>query len=110
MSIASAMSGISAGRIPHQSEEREPAEHDGGGEHSDVHEHLKAMQAKDGGSHMHIHSDGMSHTTHHVHEGGEVQGPHEHPDEESLKAHVGKFAAGEDVGQGEHEDDSIFGE
>ena len=108
MSIASQMSGMAGGKMPHES--REPAEHEDG-EHSDVHGMLKQMQEKDGGSHMHIHSDGMTHTTHHIHEGGEVQGPHEHHDTEALKKHVGKFAEGEDGekdGQEEHGSDSIF--
>lgn len=99
MSIASMMSGMASGKMPQGHEGREPM--DG------IPEHLKEMQEKHGGSHMHIHSDGMSHTTHHIHEGGEVQGPHEHPDEEALKEHVGKFAAGEDGGDKE-DGDSIF--
>lgn len=63
------------------------------GTHQDtgVHEHLAAMHAQSGGKHMHVHSDGMTHTTHHVGEDGEVQGPHNHENIEALKDHLGKF-------------------
>lgn len=113
MSIASAMSGMAGGKMPMRAE-REPMDRERpeGGDQDGAPEMLRAMQEKQGGSHMHIHSDGMSHTTHHIHEGGEVKGPHEHHSAEALKEHVGKFAEGED---GEHggqdgssEDDSIF--
>lgn len=57
---------------------------------SSVHEHLSAMHAETGGKHMHIHSPGDgTHTTHHVTEDGQMQGPHEHAGDEELKAHVG---------------------
>ena len=116
MSIANAMSGMAEGKMPMRGA-REPIEREkpeGEGENSDIHEHLKAMSEKHGGSHMHIHSDGMTHTTHHIHEGGEVKGPHEHHSAEALKEHVGKFAEGEDGepggGDGQDENnDSIFG-
>lgn len=56
---------------------------------SPVHEHLSAMHQAMGGKHMHVHSDGSGmHTTHHVGEDGQVQGPHEHPDMEAVKAHM----------------------
>ena len=58
---------------------------DGG---DDVPSHLKKMHAKMGGKHMHIHSHGMGHTTHHVGEDGQAGGPDEHQDDESLAAHV----------------------
>ena len=114
MSIANVMSGMAEGKMPRERSEHEPMEHENPeGKHSDVHGMLRDLQEKHGGSHMHIHSDGMTHTTHHIHEGGEVQGPHEHNSEEALKEHVGKFAAGEDgEGQGqdgESDNDSIFG-
>jgi hypothetical protein len=56
--------------------------------HSDVRNHLEDMAMRHGGIHMHIHGDGVEHTTHHVGEDGEVQGPHIHPDIEALKQHV----------------------
>lgn len=56
-----------------------------------VPEHLQAMHQQMGGKHMHVHSDGFSHTTHHVGEDGQVQGPHEHPDMEALKDHMSNF-------------------
>ncbi len=64
---------------------------DGGGS-SPVHEHLSAMHSAMGGKHMHIHSDGSGmHTSHHVGEDGQVQGPHDHDNIESLKAHMDQF-------------------
>lgn len=60
-------------------------------EHSSVHEHLSALHAEHGGKHMHVHHDGMSITSHHVGEDGEVQGPHNHENIEALKEHLGKF-------------------
>jgi hypothetical protein len=42
-----------------------------------------------GGTHMHIHHDGIDHTTHHHSEGGEVEGPHSHGSTEEIKEHVG---------------------
>lgn len=44
-----------------------------------------------GGMHMHAHHDGGGITSHHAAEDGEVQGPHQHPDVEALKEHLGKF-------------------
>ncbi len=41
--------------------------------------------------HMHAMSDGVEHTTHHVGEDGEVQGPHDHENIEAVKEHLGKF-------------------
>lgn len=59
-------------------------------EQSPVHEHLKAMHDEMGGKHMHVHSKGDgTHTTHHIGDDGEVMGPDEHGDTESMKEHVG---------------------
>lgn len=54
-----------------------------------IHSHLTAMHEAHGGKHMHVHSkeDG-SHTTHHIDETGEPQGPHHHPDSQSLNDHI----------------------
>jgi hypothetical protein len=46
--------------------------------------------------HMHIMHDGESHVTHHTMGGGAVEGPHQHPDVESLKNHVGQVMGGEE--------------
>lgn len=68
-----------------------PAEHGG----NSVHEHMAAMHAEHGGKHFHhmAHEDG-SHTTHHVGEDGQVQGPHEHPDMEAVQAHHASVMGG----------------
>jgi hypothetical protein len=58
---------------------------------SPVHEHLTALHAAMGGKHMHVHSDGMFHTSHQVGEDGKVEGPHDHENIEALKEHMGKF-------------------
>ena len=59
-------------------------------EHPHIGHALMHLAAKHGpeGKHMHVHSHEVGHTTHHVHEDGEIQGPHEHPDIESLKDHL----------------------
>ena len=56
-----------------------------------VPEHLKAMHAEMGGKHMHVHHDGIMHTSHQIGEDGEVEGPHDHENIEELKSHLGKF-------------------
>lgn len=56
-----------------------------------THEHLAALHAEKGGKHMHVHHDGMSITSHHVGDDGEVQGPHEHENLEALKQHMDQF-------------------
>jgi len=43
------------------------------------------------GDHMHIQSTDQKLTTHHVAEGGKVQGPHDHANLRSLKQSLGKF-------------------
>ena len=58
------------------------------------------MQAAHGGQHMHIHHDGGLITTHHVGEDGQVRGPHDHEDMESVKNH-----ADEVFGEGGNEED-----
>lgn len=43
------------------------------------------------GKHVHVHHDGMSMTSHGIHETGEHDGPHDHENIEELKSHLGKF-------------------
>lgn len=59
-----------------------------GDDNGDVPSHLMEMHKAMGGKHMHIHSHGMGHTTHHVTEDGEAHGPDEHQDDEALAEHV----------------------
>ena len=76
-----------------------PAPNEGGGDdiRSEVRNHLEDMAMRHGGTHMYIHGDGVEHTSHHVGEDGEVQGPHVHPDVEALANHVHQvFGSGED--------------
>lgn len=65
------------------------------------HEMLKQMHAKHGGKHMHIHHDGVTHTTHHTNEAGEVEGPHEHGTTDDLKNHISQVFDGEDGDEAE---------
>lgn len=94
-SIAEHMAGMAQPRDREGSAPQHGAQE---GEQSGVHGHLAAMHKEMGGKHMHIHQgeEGV-HTTHHVDEDGQVQGPHEHGDVEALKAHVHHV-----FGQGEH--------
>jgi|SRR6185437_7442591 len=48
------------------------------------------------GTHMHIHHDGFTATTHHVGPDGEVQGPHEHASDEDLHHHISSVIGGEE--------------
>lgn len=77
---------------------KEPPMHEGG-EHEpgSIAAHLSEMHAEHGGQHMHVHQgeDGAI-TTHHVGHDGKVEGPHEHPDMETVKDHM-------DAVMGEHE-------
>jgi len=105
-SIADGMAGMAhggkkGGLSEHVGQPPEPKEEDGG---SPVHEHLAAMHAQMGGKHMHVHHDGMTHTTHHVGEDGQVQGPHDHENIEAVKEHLGKF-----FNEEEHEDGGYGG-
>lgn len=101
-----------------------PPMHEGGGEHSELHDHgdgsfhtvtggeqtehpaighalMHLAAHHDGGAkHLHVKSDGMEHTSHEAGEDGQVQGPHDHQDAEALKAHVGKWAGGEHEASG----------
>jgi hypothetical protein len=63
-----------------------PAAHGGD---ATPHEMLGKLHASSGGKHMHIHSHGMGHTTHHVGEDGQPGGPDEHGSDDELKQHVG---------------------
>src|ERR1035441_4285710 len=59
--------------------------------------HFLAKHGEEG-QHVHAHSDGMEHTTHHTTGGGngKVEGPHSHENIEALKDHVGKFLGEEE--------------
>jgi hypothetical protein len=57
--------------------------------------HMASQHGADG-KHMHAHSDGFSHTTHHVEKGGQPEGPHDHENIEALKQHVGQFLGEEE--------------
>jgi hypothetical protein len=46
------------------------------------------------GTHMHIHDDGFTHTSHHVKEDGKVEGPHEHSSPEEAGEHVKQVFGG----------------
>lgn len=77
---------------------------DGGdGHHEEIHEHLRNMHEATGHAHSHIehHEDG-SHTSHHIDEGGEMHGPHDHANLEALKDHMDNFLD-EEGKEGEHE-------
>jgi hypothetical protein len=74
--------------------------------HAAIHEHLAQMHAATGHAHTHIehHGDG-THTSHHIDEGGNISGPHEHGSTEELTNHIASTAGdGEQAGEGE--DDS----
>lgn len=76
-----------------------------GHEPGSIAEHMKQMHAAHGGKHMHIHDNGGSLTTHHVGEDGKVQGPHDHPDMESVKNHADQvMSEGGNQGGGEPQD------
>ena len=92
MNISDRMSGMASGAMARPMGHEAPPMQQGEG--GGVHEHLAAMHAKMGGTHVHIHHDGLTHTTHHVGEDGKVQGPHEHPDKEAMMEHVGKVLGG----------------
>lgn len=86
-----------------------------GAEPGSIAAHLKQMQGTHGGKHMHIADNGGSLTTHHVGEDGKIQGPHDHPDMESVKNHADQvFDEGGNQGSGEPEDRGgdrgLFGE
>lgn len=80
------VSGPSDSDAAHVSEPVDP-----GAENADSEEikgHLENLHAKTGGKHMHIHSHGKGHTTHHVGDDGMAEGPNEHGDDEALAEHV----------------------
>ena len=68
-----------------------PMPPEGGEEHIGHKLMTEAAAHPDGGKHMHVHHDGAKFTTHHVGEDGEVQGPHDHENLESLKDHMAQF-------------------
>jgi len=60
-----------------------------------VKQHLAEMSKAIGGGHMHVHEHEDGWTSHHVHDGGEPVGPHEHETMPALKKHVGGCMDGE---------------
>lgn len=73
----------------------------GGHEPGSIAEHLSQMHAQHGGKHMHIHHDGGTITTHHVGEDGKVEGPHDHPDMDSVREHMSKV-----MGDGDNDNEA----
>src|SRR5690242_20302111 len=80
-----AASDKNAGFKPGSASAHPPAAHGGDTPHA----MLSKLHASSGGKHMHIHSHGMGHTTHHIDENGNVCGPDEHGSDDELKEHVG---------------------
>lgn len=82
---------------PHQGPQEE-----GQGEphHAEIHQHLQSMHEQTGKAHSHVehHGDGR-HTSHHVHEDGNIEGPHEHPDTESMQAKMQEMGEGGVTGE-----------
>lgn len=74
---------------------------DEGGTHEEIAQHLQSMHEKTGKAHSHVehHGDG-THTSHHIHASGEQEGPHEHPDDESMMSKMGEMG-GEPGGEQE---------
>jgi hypothetical protein len=81
---------------------------DGSG--GDAANHLSQMHESMGGKHMHIHEgeDGKI-TTHHIGHDGMVQGPHEHPNMEAAKHHMGQVFDEGQQGHGGMTDDGSDG-
>ena len=70
--------------------------------------HLMAHHAP-GDKHMAMSHDGVDMKDSHADEGGMVDGPHDHPDIEALKQHVGEHMDGEGGGEvPEHGDDDGY--
>lgn len=85
------------------------ASHDGErAEHPSIGHALMHIAAKHAdGKHMHIHHDGVSHTSHHVDESGQVAGPHEHDSADAVAEHARSFFAdGQQPQAAEDNDDS----
>jgi hypothetical protein len=100
--ISELMGGMASGKMA-GSGEHKPM----GGEHKPpmggggVPEHMAAMHKEMGGKHFHGHSDGFSHTSHHVKEDGKVEGPQEHESAEAMADHMkGVMGDGEESGGG----------
>lgn len=91
-SISDRMSGMASGKMAGSEEPEMDGEEKGG----DVKEHLMKMHAKMGGTHSHLHSDGMSHASHHVSEDGQHSGPHEHESADAMAEHTKKMHGGEE--------------
>ncbi len=82
-----------------------PQETEGGGDEA-IKQHLEERHAETGHAHSHVehHGDGR-HTSHHISEGGEHSGPHEHDSLDSVKQHMASMSGeeqegGEDDGEG----------
>jgi len=80
-----------------QGEHEPEGEQEGGDANEEIAQHLQSMHEKTGKAHSHVehHGDG-THTSHHVHEDGQMEGPHEHPDTESMMAKMGEMGGGEE--------------
>jgi hypothetical protein len=68
--------------------------------------HIASHHEPDG-IHHHVHSDGMSITDHHVRDGAEVEGPHEHGSPEEAGEHLASVLSGGD-GEYEHPTESNY--
>ena len=98
-SISDRMSGMASGKMADHGEP--DADDQQQGEGGDVKEHLMKMHAKMGGTHSHMHSDGISHTSHHVSEEGKHHGPVEHESADQMAEYSKKHhAGGEENGEG----------
>jgi len=73
------------------SDEREQPHPDDDGPES----HLKALHAKQGGKHVHVHHHEGGITTHQIKEDGQVEGPHDHENTEALADHMKRFLSEE---------------
>ena len=92
------LGGSKEAKMPHESE----PENAGGDEA--IKSHLAERHAETGHAHSHVehHGDGR-HTSHHISEGGEHSGPHDHENLEALKSHMNQFLD-EEGNEGGHEE------
>ena len=90
-----------------QSHEMEPQGEQGGGDEA-IKQHLAERHAETGHAHSHIehHGDGR-HTSHHISDGGEHSGPHEHASAEELVNHLKEHLPEEEqeIAEGGEEED-----
>lgn len=76
------------------------------GEHHPSHLHMLAKlghKVTGGDKHHIVHSDGIGHTSHGIHESGEHDGPHEHNSAEEAKEAMGHFLD-EEAQEPEHQE------